>query len=587
MNDFNLTSIDEVIKTVKQYGTSSWVWENGEISKDALVCNIFPILEDAKQFEIELSEDEFRDIEEDYDTADNTYNYGCKISNELDWREKKGVGCIVKVHLAGDVRGNYTDYFAVESMDDIFGLDSTFQPKEITDRYIADLNAFSEYYEVYDTVTQDNIGTCYESDREDAIKWIKENTEDETVTEELKLRESSIGRYVGTRLQNWTVGLNVYGAEDSDEYDYEQEFTGSYNDCLAKLEEFSKIIRKNRIDGYLWMESDSGEYYEGDYDTIIDELGEPLDESLKLKEGWRGCSNIEVVSHGRWSDPDLVYDGYTFNYWDIENALWDMFLEETGYTDNMSDDPQVEVEFDEYCQNEADAYLDDVIAGGYFADGSKSWHDSLGESCGKKKLKEAVADENTQIWASDAEYDYVESLDRDTLLDEFNFVFSELPDDEDINEYSDDELKEKVHDYLYDLDSDHEDLVESVIPEIEKQCYGNMIWVVGNYQRWDGGHSAVGYYDDVEKGIEDICYPNYDARTVLYEDENGNVCFTEYSHDTPMGGTAMTLYSFKDRDAFDKADSDDEEGAVYYDSEDPETVHGWIEKGYLTPIKWN
>ena len=389
MNDFNLTSIDEVIKTVRQYGTSSWIWENGEISKDALVCNIFPILEDAKQFEIELSEDEFRDIEEDYDTADNTYNYGCNISNELDWKEKKGVGCIVMVHLGGDVRGNYTDYFAVESMDDIFGLDSTFQPKEITDRYIADLNAFSEYYEVYDTVTQDNIGTCYEIDREDAIKWIKENADgDETVTEELKLRE-------------------------------------------------------------------------------------------------------------------------------------------------------------------------------------------------------AVADENTQIWASDAEYDYVESLDRDTLLNEFDFVFEDLPDDKDINEYSDDELKEKVHDYDYDLDVDHEDLVEGVIPEIEKQCYDNMIWFVGNYQRWDGGHSVVGYFDDVEKGVESVCYPNYDARTVLYEDKNGNVCFTEYSHDAPTGGTAMTLYSFKDRDSFDKADEEDEAGAVYYDSEDPETVHGWIEKGYLTPIKWN
>ena len=70
------------------------------------------------------------------------------------------------------------------------------------------------------------------------------------------------------------------------------------------------------------------------------------------------------------ADPDLVYDGYTFNYWDIENALWDMYLEDGG--DEDDDDA-----FVEYVRDNATSYLDDVIFGGYFAPGTTSWHDNL------------------------------------------------------------------------------------------------------------------------------------------------------------------------------------------------------------------
>ncbi len=94
-----------------------------------------------------------------------------------------------------------------------------------------------------------------------------------------------------------------------------------------------------------------------------------------LHEGWRGSDKVDIVSHGEWADPDLVYNGYTFNYWDIEDALWGDFLAETGYKDSDSNNPKVEAEFDEYVRDRAPGYLDDVIYGGYFDKGSKSWHD--------------------------------------------------------------------------------------------------------------------------------------------------------------------------------------------------------------------
>ena len=102
---------------------------------------------------------------------------------------------------------------------------------------------------------------------------------------------------------------------------------------------------------------------------------------------WRGCPDIQMIWHGEWADPDLVADvdgtTYTFNYWDIENALWDYFLESEGITEkdtytpgtsNISD--EYEQKFNQYCQDNALSYLGDVVFGGYFAEGSTDWKDN-------------------------------------------------------------------------------------------------------------------------------------------------------------------------------------------------------------------
>ena len=79
---------------------------------------------------------------------------------------------------------------------------------------------------------------------------------------------------------------------------------------------------------------------------------------------YRGTENVEFISRGSQSDPLLRYDGKLFNYWDIENALWDMFEEEypmDAYEENM-------YAFNKYVQERCVDYLDDCIFGGYFAD---------------------------------------------------------------------------------------------------------------------------------------------------------------------------------------------------------------------------
>lgn len=80
---------------------------------------------------------------------------------------------------------------------------------------------------------------------------------------------------------------------------------------------------------------------------------------------WRGVSGIKMKSNGAYSDPWLIYQGRVFNYWDIEDALWDMFLEETGHDDSEAESPAVEAEFSEYLKETAKDYLDDCLFGGY------------------------------------------------------------------------------------------------------------------------------------------------------------------------------------------------------------------------------
>lgn len=101
---------------------------------------------------------------------------------------------------------------------------------------------------------------------------------------------------------------------------------------------------------------------------------------------YRGNKDIKFVHHNEWEDPDLIYDGYTFNYWDIEDALWEDFLIcidegdvdvsfDREFAENHPQDDVVEDAFDLYVQENGVNYLKDVIYGGYFEKGSKSWHD--------------------------------------------------------------------------------------------------------------------------------------------------------------------------------------------------------------------
>ena len=185
------------------------------------------------------------------------------------------------------------------------------------------------------------------------------------------------------------------------------------------------------------------------------------------------------------------------------------------------------------------------------------------------------------------------SVDDDEVLDYYGYEVKDIDDMR--SELANDEMSEVI---------DYDNLVESIAPEIERQCHNNVFWMVGNYQRWNGGHSAYAFFDDVEKGLVKVCYPNYDSTADLIND-NGNLVFTEYTHDAPMGGTYMTLYSFKDADAWNAAEDwlNTEYTELDYEgnerhipeywgyeadisdvAEDADVLSAFIERGYLTPV---
>ena len=49
---------------------------------------------------------------------------------------------------------------------------------------------------------------------------------------------------------------------------------------------------------------------------------------------WRGVPDVTMIWHGEWADPELQYEDYVANYYEVEDPLWDNFKEETGRDDN-------------------------------------------------------------------------------------------------------------------------------------------------------------------------------------------------------------------------------------------------------------
>lgn len=197
------------------------------------------------------------------------------------------------------------------------------------------------------------------------------------------------------------------------------------------------------------------------------------------------------------------------------------------------------------------------------------------------------------VWSSDAQQDYYFGMDKDELINEIESMgevedFLRIRGYDDIEEADEDELRSFL--LPNDIDLDYEDFTESVMPMIKEQCANDVLVLWGKAANWRGAYDA-GAVIDIDE-FKKYIYPDYDAISEIYSD-NGNLYYTQSSHDTPMGGTAMYLYSFKDNEAYKNAchlcDEKDDDGSVMWDG-DFETDAGYaeiakaIEMGYLTPV---
>lgn len=139
---------------------------------------------------------------------------------------------------------------------------------------------------------------------------------------------------------------------------------------------------------------------------------------------WRGCRSIKFKSNGTQADPDLIYKNYVFNYWDIEDALWNDFLDYNGITEKDAYDgnnirPDIEKQFDQFVCDTAPSYLDDYIASG----APKNWHSKYEGYRNRRKRNRKIS----ESFNLNGEYKdlynavslYLDSFDDETFMDEF------------------------------------------------------------------------------------------------------------------------------------------------------------------------
>ena len=185
-----IADINEVNKTYGFYIRN----EDGTMRDDIICGEVIPFLEELKDYEIDMSQSDIKDMMNFWDNnfdihrswhngsnywRDNTYNVNANIDHDIDYRivesTQDGVWFAFMVHRYGDIRGNYTDWAVCKFnyVESIFELDSVLQYKEINDKYVADINIFTEGYNIWDSESEEDLGMFYEIEVKDLLDEIK------------------------------------------------------------------------------------------------------------------------------------------------------------------------------------------------------------------------------------------------------------------------------------------------------------------------------------------------------------------------------------------------------------------------------
>ena len=180
------------VKAARGGANHPWIYDDsGNIASGVICGDVIPLLEALKEYELDVTDEEIEELLESPNVkGDNTYNWGANISNDLNIDTVKNVELggefydtvmVIMVHLHGDIRGGYSDYFVVPlSFEDLWYDfdDVVFQNLLINDRYSADINILSEGYTVYDYETGEDLGEFYEVEVADLLKAIEEKEND-------------------------------------------------------------------------------------------------------------------------------------------------------------------------------------------------------------------------------------------------------------------------------------------------------------------------------------------------------------------------------------------------------------------------
>ena len=185
-----MSRIDNVIEDLKGCNTS-WIYDNEGRIKDSVICgDVIPFLEELKEYEVELEDAEFEELAnriKEPNQGNNTYNWCANINHDINYYWNKIDDkhyYLISVHRSGDIRCNYTDEFIVafDCSNEIFGLESVMQAKDIPNTsYVADIDIFSEEYNVYDYESGCDIGYFFEMEVDDLLEKIEAIQENEEI----------------------------------------------------------------------------------------------------------------------------------------------------------------------------------------------------------------------------------------------------------------------------------------------------------------------------------------------------------------------------------------------------------------------
>lgn len=178
-----MTRLENVIEQVKDSRKGEnrpWIFnEDGKIANNVMCCEVLDVLEELKKYEIDVSDEWIENFKRNPKVkGDNSYNWNGNISNDLnmDYLENDDGEeiMLIMVHLYGDIRGGYSDYFAVkfDSVYEFYELESATQMKDVNDHMVADLTIFSECYNVYDYEKQEDVGEFFDLELEDLLEEI-------------------------------------------------------------------------------------------------------------------------------------------------------------------------------------------------------------------------------------------------------------------------------------------------------------------------------------------------------------------------------------------------------------------------------
>lgn len=177
-----MTRLERVIEAVKarRKASNSWIYDENHNIADNIICgDILLYLESLKGYEINVTDEYVKNFLKNKNTRNYyTYNWNANVSDDFAFRvlELDDMEIVAFcIHVGHDARVGFTDYFVCKFKNEhMFDIEGAIQHKWFGEngRYCADINIFSEMYDVWDSETEE-LTQHYTIELKDLLEELK------------------------------------------------------------------------------------------------------------------------------------------------------------------------------------------------------------------------------------------------------------------------------------------------------------------------------------------------------------------------------------------------------------------------------